>query len=607
MPARPGRVLEAIAEDMSAAGRGSRADVYVLSDFQRTEWLASDSGGASIFEPLRRGNGEEMRVVLVATGSAARDNFAVLGARLERPQTVAGLPAVVGATVVNHSGKPLEGAHVQVEVDGAPLPSVAVKPIAAGRSRTVSVEVTFPDEGYSELAVGLDAVDGLPGDNTRRLALAVKRALKVLLVNGQPATDPVRDEVYFLRNALAPAGPFSSGIRLETIDPGEIEAVALGSFDCVALCNVAEPGDGATAALQRYVRNGGGLVFFLGDQVGDPEEYNRVFYADGTGLLPLPLRELRQSTDAVSGPRARRSVAAAVGVGIVRTGDHPATAMFPAAGSLSEHVRFRAYYRCSEPQQGREAPALTLARFVDDVRTPALIERRFGRGRVLLFTSSVDLDWNNWARSVDGSYVVTMLELFQYTARRDEERKSFVAGETLELSLLPEEYEPSGLFRSPASTDEPAVEARLREPVTAVGEPVTLEGPLATQLGTYTAELVRRAGGVERRPLAVNLDRVEFDLAVASARELDTALGDVPHEYVQADDAFLRDDRRARRELWPAVLLALAAILMLEQTLAWWFGTPRHAGRARRHRLLSFLRSIVGTKREPGARRAGAR
>ena len=138
--------------------------------------------------------------------------------------------------------------------------------------------------------------------------------------------------------------------------------------------------------------------------------------------------------------------------------------MFPAAGaSLSEYVRFRAYYRCEEfppgwdpssparpepeapaPDAGlppgrystgsdgsgvgqparARPPALTLARFTDDLRSPALVERAFGRGRVLLFTSSVDLDWNDWARAMDGSYVVTMLELAQYAARRSQDSHS---------------------------------------------------------------------------------------------------------------------------------------------------------------------------------------
>lgn len=628
LPAQPRRVLETIAEDLLTAGQGSRADLYVLSDFQRSEWLALDSGGVSVFEPLSRLEPDLLRVVLIATGASARDNVAVLGARLERPQTVAGLPAVVSATVANYAREPLRGARVQVEVDGAPLPAVPLKTIAAGKSRTVSVEVTFPDEGFSQLAVGVNALDGLPADNTWRLVLPVKRSLAVLLVNGQPATDPPRDEVYFLRNALAPAGPFSSGIRVQTIVPGEVEATGLDPFECVVLCNVPPLGQGAVATLQRYVRKGGGLLLFLGENVGDPDEYNRVFHAGGEGLLPLPLRELRRHKGAGAG--------ASPAVGLVRTGEHPATAMFPAAGaSLSEYVRFRTYYRCEEVAQGWNAssparsepeaqttdrdltpglsltelgrsrigqraaarpPAVTLARFTDDARSPALVERTFGRGRVLLFTSSVDLDWNDWARAMDGSYVVTVLELVQYAARRSEDRLSFVAGETLALSLLPERYEPGGLFRSPGTVDEPAVEARVREPVAAVGEPVVLEGPVATQLGTYTAELVRRSGGVEARPLAVNLDTRESDLAVARAGELDIALGNVPHEYVEVGEAFLQDDEQARRELWPAVLLLLVSVLMLEQALAWWFGTPGHTARPLRRSLSLFARFAVRTR-----------
>jgi hypothetical protein len=604
VPARPRRVLEAVAEDLAAAGPGTRADLYVLSDFQRSEWLAVDTtepdgadevpAGGSVFAPLESLEAGAVRVVLIATGKHARDNAALLDAQLERPQTVAGLPAVINAKVVNHSHRMLADAHVQVEVDGAPLPPVPVTTIPPGKSQTVAVEVTFPDEGFSEVTVGVDAVDGLPADNTRRLALPVARAVQVLLINGQPATDPIRDEVYFLRNALAPAGPFSSGVSVQTSDPEELEAIALEPFDCIMLCNVKPPGQDAVAALQRYVRAGGGLVFFLGENVGDPADYNRLFHAGGAGLLPLPLETLYASG---AGPGG------GAGVGLVRTGDHPITAMFPARSDvLSEFVRFRAYYRCveSEPPPVADAqpdeiaraaphapaterpPARTLARFTDAAQSPALVERAFGRGRVLLFTSSADLDWNDWARAADGSYVVTMLELVQYSARRRDVRTSFVAGETLALSILPEEYEPSGVFRAPAAADEPATEARVRGPVAAVGEPVVLEGPIAAWLGTYTAELIRRDGSVERRPLCVNLDETEFDLATAGAHELALALGNVPHEVLQAADSFRQDDAQARRELWPAVLVALVTVLMVEQSLAWWFGTPARVARRRR-------------------------
>ena len=580
--AQPRRVLETIAGELLADGSVARADLYVLSDFQRSEWLAFDAADAGVFEPLHRLDPRNLRVALIATGGADRANAAILAAQLERPQTIAGLPAVVHATVANYARAALEGARVQVEVDGAPLPPVPVEMVAPGKTRTVSVEVTFPDEGFSELTVGVDVVDGLSADDTRRLALPVKRSLETLLVNGQPATDPVRDEVYYLQNALAPAGQFASGIRVRTIDPSEIEATALDAFDGVLMCNVAVPGPGAVAALQRYVRKGGGLVFFLGEEVGDPDEYNRVFYAAGQGLLPLPLQELRRREPTKDAP------------GLVRSEDHPVTMMFPAdAGALPGGVRFHTYYRCAEPDvtdspdatrppesdagaqpaAARPSPVV-LARFTDEAQTPALAERSFGRGRVLLFASSVDPDWNDWARAIDGSYVVTLLELVQYTSRRDSSRLWFATGEDLVLSLPPDEYEPGAVFRSPIFPDEPAVEARLRESTAALGEPIVLEGPAATRLGLYMAELTRRTGSVEVRPLAVNLAAGESDLAVAPARELGAALGEIPHEYVQAADAFVEGAPAARRELWPAFLVALLVTLMLEHTLAWWFGVP---------------------------------
>ena len=580
LSARPRLALRKIAEQLLTRSQQAQADVYVLSDFQRSEWFASDENTASVFEPLNEVSADQLRVVLIAAASAGRDNVALLAAQLERPQAIAGQPAVIHATVANYARRPLRNVRLQVDADGAPLPPVTLASIAAGETRTTSAEVTFSDEGYRTLGVAVSSVDGLPADDTRRLVVPVRRALRLCLVNGEPATDPVRDEVYFLRSALMPAGPFSSGIETQEIDPSEIEAVALERFDCVLLCNVAAPSQSAVAALERYVRAGGGLVFFLGDQVGDPDEYNRAFYAGGDSLLPLPLRELREHKPQRSdgGDAVRQPY----GVGMVRTGEHSVTAMLPEAGAeAAETVQVRAYYRCAMPVEtlaesaASERPeATTLAQFTDDVHSSAIIERPLGRGRTLLFTSTIDLDWNDWPRALDGSYVVTLLELVQHASRRSEEPLSFTAGDALRLAVLPEEYEPVAVFRSPGTSDEPAVEARAQDVGAAVGAAVTLEGPVATQLGTYTAELSPRGGGIEQRRLAVNLDARESTLASASPHELDIALGRVPHEYIRASEAFQRDDAGARHEVWPVILLALVMTLFIEQALACWFGMP---------------------------------
>ena len=579
MPARPRRVLAQVAEALAAAGGADSADVYILSDFQRSDGLAASESASSAFEPLRALERPPDRVFLIATEDVARENIAILELKLERPQTTAPLPAVITASIANYTNRPMAELMLQVEIDGAPLPPTPIESIEAGQRRVVSFEAAFPNTGFRVLTVGLGELDAFSADNTRRIAVPVKEALRVLLVNGQPAADPYADEVYRLRTALAPPGQVSSGIQVEVIEPSEIIGVDLQKFDCVLLCNVAPPAEAAVAALERFVRQGGGLAFFLGAEVGAPDEYNRAFYADGAGLLPLPLQTL---VDKVAPPQ---------GVGLVRTIDHPVTAIFPAPGAgLSEYVRFRAYYRCREPlaETKSDAPAVVrpaaevLARYTGGDAAAALVERAVGLGRVLLFTSTVDLAWNDWPRALDGSYLVTSLELVYYAAQREAQAPAFLAGERLAVSLSPDRYEPGALIKSPAFPDEPPVDATPRA-TSGPDEPLTLDGPPAKRLGIYRAELTQRSGERESRPLCVNLDPRESALTCAGAAELDALLAGIPHEFVRASESFLGGDEKSRRELWKAVLTALFAVLLAEQTLAWWFGRAlRGARRPRR-------------------------
>ena len=90
--------------------------------------------------------------------------------------------------------------------------------------------------------------------------------------------------------------------------------------------------------------------------------------------------------------------AVAAGVGIARVGEHPVTAAFPSGqDNLSEYVRFRSYYRLAQletdaaSQPASQPAAVVLAKYADETGTPALLERRIGRGRSLLFTSTIDL------------------------------------------------------------------------------------------------------------------------------------------------------------------------------------------------------------------------
>jgi len=585
-PADPRAVIQAAARRSTGADLGDKTDLYILSDFQRSDWQADEAASFSPFEPLVELGSEAVRVILIALNEGVRDNFALLEADFERPHALAGLPAVLRVKIANYSSRTLSDAQVTVEADGAPAPPTLLAPLASGEVKTVSVEVALPDAGYAELLVGLDAGDGFSLDDHRRLSASVAPSLRVLLVDGQPSADPVLDEVFYLKSALTPTGPFRSGISVEVVDPGVLAILRLEQFDSVMLCNVAAPGPSVVTALAQYARGGGGVVFFLGDEIRDREEYNRVFFADGAGILPAPLGELirRQAPDG--------------GAGAVRRGDHPVTAMFSSGGeALSEQVHFHSYYRCkaagdAKTPTGDAGEATVLAHYDDEARSPLLLERTFGRGRVLLFTTSADLDWSDWPRAADGSYVVTMLEAAQYVARESLHERHFLAGETLSIALAPEEYEAAAVFRAPPGSEEPTFEARARGSDAMLDEPIVLEGPVAKTLGVYTVEATRRDGQVETRPLSVNLNPRESDLQAAGARELAASLGNVSHKYIEASQAFLTDPEKAQTELWPALLVALLVTLMAEQILAWWFGTAGHVEQRRPSlaRLISYVR-----------------
>ena len=220
-----------------------------------------------------------------------------------------------------------------------------------------------------------------------------------------------------------------------------------------------------------------------------------------------------------------------------------------------------------------------LARYADQEGTGAIIERDVGRGRVLLFTSTADLEWNDSGPPPDGSYVVTMLEVVQYLARRTAEPGFFLAGQPLSVTLSPEAYEPAAIFKSPAFPNEPPFAALTVAPADPEAA-LVVPGPVATRLGIYAVDLTPRAqAGLSEpaagRPLCVNLDPAESDLSVASPAALDAALAGIPHELVATADEFLQGAEHTRRELWPSLLILLAITLMLEQFLAWWFGKPR--------------------------------
>jgi hypothetical protein len=254
--------------------------------------------------------------------------------------------------------------------------------------RRVTLFVDVPPLGPAEEAATLpaDATGGigevrceepdLPLDDARWFHLPQAGATRVLVVDGDPGETPTRSETYFLERALAPWGGGRSDVAIDVTTLAGLETLDPARHRVVFLANVADPRQYGPRLVE-FVRGGGALVIGAGDNV-TAGPYNAAL----AGILPSEIRRPRgMAGEAEDG----------VPLQLPTMGD-PLLEPFSRAGR-GGFAKVHA------------GTILTVEPFVesDDVQTllawegglPALIERRVGSGRVLLWTSSFDLAWGD--------------------------------------------------------------------------------------------------------------------------------------------------------------------------------------------------------------------
>ena len=265
------------------------------------------------------------------------------------------------------------------------------------RARTVRGDQPGHREGM--ITLGGDA---LPVDDQFYFAAPVRKALRVLLIDGDPRTTLVASETFYLMNALNPERAFRPGpIQPRVVPVEEAERLRLGDFDIIVLANVRNLPQDLRARLMDFANQGGGLWWFLGHHV-DPVVYNRSLFDVPTRLLPARL-----------GPPLDRSEAHPVTLQI-QAGGHPLFKPFGDKGQDAlAGVRVR---RLISTETTSLPPSSRVLLALPDGR-PLLLEGTAGKARVLLFTSTADVDWNELA--VTTGYLPLIQMGMAYLAGRD--------------------------------------------------------------------------------------------------------------------------------------------------------------------------------------------
>jgi hypothetical protein len=468
------------------------------------------------------------------------------GSGARQRQVFAQAERVVLRAIVEASGKDYDTSILCQVADKTITQPLAVM---AGQKKPVLFEIDCDGlaPGPHQVEVRLATPDLLAFDNMRYLTFAVREPRKVLVIADAPAkAEPWARAIEARKEARFRCDVQSSRAAAE-LGPAE-----LARYQAVYLLGVASPGPGLWTALREYVEKGGGVGI-----VPAGEDMKLPAYNDekAQALLPGKLTTVAQKKDP----------------GAVWTWDDDRIYQHPLLKPVREWrglgrddfiklPRGATFYWNVEP--GSDGVTVVV-RYADDKKRPALLERRLGGGRVLLFTTRLDAGqqppWNNYMETVTSFCVVLPGLATAYLAGDAEAvQLNFTTGQGVPEVRLPlAGRAPAYTLQGPGVLEQ--VPASEGQNVLALKEAVTpgnyvVEDPGRTRVGAFS----------------VNLPAEEGLLARVPVEEIEALFGSgavVPVERVGRLSDALAGHWDQPFELLPLLLLLLLVLLALENLL----------------------------------------
>ncbi|MFN3648832.1 MAG: BatA domain-containing protein [Armatimonadota bacterium] len=515
-------------------------EVFLISDNQA---LGFDGKGRdpAAWESLAKA----ARLVMLPAREPRASNLAVEWVQAARGLATARSSARIQARVINRGTQAARGLLVTLEVDGQAQGSTQRIDVEPGQGTLVTFNQIFDRPGVRACTVRISE-DRLPADDRGYLALPVRQNVKVLVLNGRPNPQtPQKDGAFFLQLALAP--PLTSpGQEATPLEPRVITGSTFGGenvrgYDVVALSDVATLGEGDRRLLAEFVQNGGGAVIFLGSRV-NASLYNRDLYEAQPSLLPARL----------SGVGTEKAFLDPASV------EHPALQRFRGAQDVDLNTAdFSRYFRLT-PKEGDKSVQV-MARFSNGA--PAIVEKEFGLGRVILVASTANTEWNTLP--LRPAFLPMVHQLIAYLASSADGTRNGRLGEPLVKPLPLSEAGERVTAISPKgqkTTLKPVVDER--------GAVVTV--PSTKAAGFYR---LASAGGSEDL-FAVNRDPAEADLRGLDEAAVRKLLPVRELTWISLNDNLLTELTRSRQgiELWRHLLIAALALMAIETMLAQAFG-----------------------------------
>jgi hypothetical protein len=484
--------------------------IVMISDFQAPGWRQANA-------TFKLANNTQL-TTLDVSGNNPAPNVAITG--VEARGVVFGQKYLdnLAVHVSNFSDTPRDHVQVDFQINEQTVEKRDIS-LNSRDSRVVEFSGFNLNDGANRCTVEIASGDFAP-DNRFYFTLRREIPAKALIV--ESATRGRSDSLH-LQSALTTDDnlPFTFDLKSTgAVDPAGIQEHALVILNDAGALNSA-----LADALVKFVNGGGQLIVATGPQT-QVESFNQSLQQ----ISPALLREAVQT-------KAGESAA----ITDVKF-DHPIFEVFQQSGRLAA-ANVIGYFR-SEPR----ANAAVLARFEDG--SPALIEGTTGKGRVLLFTSSLGPSWNDLP--LTPLYLPFIHQMVRYAGTR-EANSWYGLGQTFTVK--------KGSEGAPPAVDTPSG-VRLSEVRS------TPDGELlvtAREPGFYRLRYSSQPDFA-----AVDIDAAEGDFSKLNFQEFIAGVtgGAGGAEGAAANQKVSGEEVEGRQKVWWSLLLMALVLLLVESALA---------------------------------------
>ena len=544
-----------------------RKEIYLITDGQAAGWRQLNE-----VQSLLQKSKTEIKAHIILVNEHEERNLGVSDLRPASGLSPVNQPLRFEVKVSNYGREEAQNTRVSLHVDSEP-PSdeFTIASITPGSSKSVSLFARFRTEGFHTVAARLPG-DRFPADDSRTLAVRAIREVRVLLVDGQPGSEPRESETYFLRNALVPVpseGASDYFIKATTILTPELSQARLDDFDALVLANVPELAEKTIEAIEQYLRRGGGLLIFPGGQV-NPAFYNEQLLKKHH-LLPASLGPAHGQPDQDEKFFTLQD----------KDYRHPIASIWndPGAGTLSS-VRFFRAFELTPALLPKDPPtAAAPHRALPDAGEPqvilqfangkpALMERPWGLGRVILFSSSANTAWNDWP--VRLSFLPLIHRALGSIVQRQDEGLNVRVGARFIRRLSAEFLDRDATFLNPRQASS---FRDLRRVELAGGQP-TLQYDQTDVGGVYEVSFsdpnLALKFAAQPDPMESSMD----ELSPAQINTLKSVANVIPWSPNLSLKALVERDRTGL-EFWLPLVLAALLIASVETALGQWFSRAK--------------------------------